>query len=62
MMHHKDARTVTKVTAVAVDFDHPKNSFHGVDVWGAIGTIFSIKSYVDPFQSQKQGLGCALML
>lgn len=52
-MHHKNASTVTKTTAMVVDFDRPKNSFHGVDVWGAIGTVFSIKSYVDPFQSQK---------
>lgn len=52
-MQHKNASTVTKTTAVVVDFDCPKDSFHGVDVWGAIGTVFSIKSYVDPFQSQK---------
>lgn len=36
-MHHKNASAVIKITVVVVDFYHPKNSFHAMDVWGGIG-------------------------
>lgn len=52
---------VIRITVVVVDFGHPRDSSHGVEVWGGIGMTLNIKSSVDPFQRQKQGLGCTLM-